>query len=568
MAEVGEPAPATRQWLFGPGSDLLLGCGLGSIAIMVIQAWTGPALARWVPGALIILLFALPHYGATLVRVYEDPADRRKYRFFSVWATALVGAAFIASIYGPAVGSIVLTVYLTWSPWHYTGQNYGIALMMLARRGVVVSGRPKRVLQASFLLSYGLTFLALHGVRYDGIYAPVSYGGTVLELLPIGIPHSAVGIGIAVVGAAYLLTLSVSIVWLLRKGGLAAALPCLVLMATQALWFSIPVPIRHWDLAAEGSVFRNVYTAYGFLLIAGAHSLQYLWITTYYGTEVAPAVKAKATPVRSRALFLGKATLLGYAVWTLPALIFAPGVLGRLPHESGLALIVAAVVNLHHFLLDGAVWKLRDGRVARVLLGISRASPPSAEIAPKAREGGPGGVWLRRSFYGLGALCAAYGMLTYWGGDFGFTGALSRGDNVAAREAVEVLRWLGRDGPAKRTELGRGLARSGSLSAARTEFERSLELQPTARAWQSLGQLSDQQGNWSAAATAYDSALALEPGDGSNHYRAGRAWLAAGRPDLAVRRLERAVGLVPDAKVVGLSLEHARRELAAARLPD
>jgi hypothetical protein len=34
----------------------------------------------------------------------------------------------------------------------------------------------------------------------------------------------------------------------------------------------------------------------------------------------------------------------------------------------GLGLLTASIVNLHHFVLDGAIWTLRDGRVARMLL--------------------------------------------------------------------------------------------------------------------------------------------------------------------------------------------------------
>ena len=31
-------------------------------------------------------------------------------------------------------------------------------------------------------------------------------------------------------------------------------------------------------------------------------------------------------------------------------------------------LIFTALVNIHHFILDGAIWKLRDGRIATLLL--------------------------------------------------------------------------------------------------------------------------------------------------------------------------------------------------------
>jgi len=556
---MSDAGPDKRGWLFGSGTDLILGCGLGSMAIMVVQVVLGQdVLAGWVPGALLVLLFSLPHYGATLVRVYEDPADRRKYQFFSVGATLLVSVTFVASLYGHWVGSLVLTIYLTWSPWHYTGQNYGISLMLAARRGVTISATTKRFLHASFIASYVLTALALHSARPDGLYAPVSYGDSVFELLPIGIPHEWVGAAIVLVGIVYAVSTGIGIRGLVRGGRFRAALPALVLIATQALWFTVPVPIRHWELAAEGSIFRSVYTAYGFLWIAGCHAIQYLWITTYYATESEKARRGQPSAPRRRLSFLWRATLMGYAVWTLPALLFAPGALGRLPHESGLALMVAAVVNLHHFILDGAVWKLRDGRVARVLLRSGPDVPSDPEPLTTRRV-----PWLRRSFQALGVACLAYAGLASWAGDFGFSEALQRGDLAASRQALERLAWIGREGPSRHTEFGRRLAREGQPLAARSEFQRSLRLTPTVRGFQSLGLLHEQALEWRLAATAYDSALALEPDDVSNLFRAGRGWLESGQATRAVPLLERAAGLAPDENLIALTLARARREAGA-----
>ena len=67
------PQPAAR-WLFGPWRDLLFGCGLWYIAALGALAFVGPAL-REHGGVLalsfISLLVLTPHYGATLLRVYE-----------------------------------------------------------------------------------------------------------------------------------------------------------------------------------------------------------------------------------------------------------------------------------------------------------------------------------------------------------------------------------------------------------------------------------------------------------------------------------------------------------------
>jgi len=210
--------------------------------------------------------------------------------------------------------------------------------------------------------------------------------------------------------------------------------------------------------------------------------------------------------------------------------------------------------------LRGAVWKLRDGRVARVLL---RSDPgPERDPRPLEAAGATGTPWLRRSLQVLGAACVIYGAFTFWVGDFGFARALSSGNIPAAREAVRRLAWLGRDGPSRHTELGRRLAREGDLEGARRAFEQGLALAPTARGFQSLGLLHEHEREWQLAATAYDSALAVGPEDASTLFRAGRAWLESGRPDRAIPLLERAERLEPDEKLVSLNLARARREAA------
>ena len=61
--------------------------------------------------------------------------------------------------------------------------------------------------------------------------------------------------------------------------------------------------------------------------------------------------------------FYGKSMLAGQLLWGLPALVFAPMMIGSFSYSADVALLVASTVNLHHFVLDGAIWRLRDDRV-------------------------------------------------------------------------------------------------------------------------------------------------------------------------------------------------------------
>src|SRR5262245_29554247 len=121
-------ADARRGWLVGPLPDLFLGCGLGYVVLVAAVAVLNPdmaALQGWMP--LVILVTGVPHYGATLLRAYSTAEARRRYAFHAVHLTALLWALFVAAVYQPALASLLITLYLTWSPWHYAGQNYGLA---------------------------------------------------------------------------------------------------------------------------------------------------------------------------------------------------------------------------------------------------------------------------------------------------------------------------------------------------------------------------------------------------------------------------------------------------------
>ncbi len=110
---------AAKRWLYGPVPDLLIGCGLWYVLALAVLAGPGDAIRRGGAMTLLpfaVLLFSTPHYGATLLRVYESHRDRRHYAVFAVWASLALAALFVAGVYSPVLGSWILTVYITWSP--------------------------------------------------------------------------------------------------------------------------------------------------------------------------------------------------------------------------------------------------------------------------------------------------------------------------------------------------------------------------------------------------------------------------------------------------------------------
>jgi hypothetical protein len=447
-APVGIAPRAPSPWLFGSAFDLLFGAGLAYLVTLPLLSWWSGAsgVATW-PGDVAIFLsiaFASPHYGATLLRVYEHRADRRKYALFAVYASALTLALFGAGLQNAWVGSLVLTAYVTWSPWHFAGQNYGISLLFLRRRGVPIDATAKRLVYASFVLSSALAILAIHTANAQLVFAQTAVDASgAYQVLRFGIPPAIATRLAPLLGVAYAGVLLAATLRLRGGARWSDLVAPALLVATHALWFVLPA------IGSTTGAYDATTLAFAPIWISTAHSLQYLWITCFYAQRSQAPVGVAA--------FLAKATLAGAAITLLPNLLFVPGLLGSsLPHGIGVGVLLFATVNLHHFVLDGAVWKLRDGRVARALLRDATAEDDAADPRRSRR-------WLRPILFAGGAIALAAIPLTVYERRV----AVSPTAPVARVEtALDRLAWLGRDGAAAWIGLATRHASEGRADAA------------------------------------------------------------------------------------------------------
>src|SRR5207302_6306160 len=76
--------------------------------------------------------------------------------------------------------------YLTWSPWHYMGQNFGLMLMFVHRSELKIDRRDRNVLWMSFVASYLLTFLFFHtGPSTAPFWISIGFPPSLLDTLRI-----------------------------------------------------------------------------------------------------------------------------------------------------------------------------------------------------------------------------------------------------------------------------------------------------------------------------------------------------------------------------------------------
>jgi tetratricopeptide (TPR) repeat protein len=554
---IASPGSSPRGgWLFGPVPDLLLGCGVGYALVLVLLCFFGTEIrtALWA-GALpfVSVLVGAPHYGATLLRVYERREDRRAYALFAVHATIVLALLFVIATRSVWLGSLLLTIYLSWSPWHYTGQNYGLALLFLRRRGVAVDPTTKRWVYASFLFSYVVVFLALHSNAPGAEYTPPLYVAEVYRVLSLGLPSVAGDAAFLGALGAYGVASCVAVVRLLRRGSLGAIAPSLLLAGTQALWFALPVAMRRFGFLSHLEPFAPQHAGWYFFFAALAHSVQYVWVTSYFAKN-APGFGGLPS-------YLGKALLAGTALWCVPALVFAPDVLGRVPYDAGLSALVAACVNLHHFVLDGAIWKLRDGRIARILLRTAEAQgAPPAPVAGRS--------WIRWTAWAAGAISLGIFTVGFIETEVGLRNAARDLDTARMRAAMERLDWIGRESATNHLGFGRVLEGKGETAAALHQYERSVELHPTVEGWVAIASIHEGAQRVVPAQEAIEHAVALAPSDPALLYRSASLARRSGDHERALARLERAVELDPDRTLFRRALERERARAAAAAAPS
>lgn len=538
------PSSAAGPWLWNPAADLLLGCGLLYAAIFVVMAFAGPAIRLAQPAflsPLLILLVTTPHYGATLVRVYEDTAERRRYVLFTVWLSLLICFVIGLAVFNPVLASLIVTLLFTWSPWHYTASNYGVAVLFLRRRGVEVSVRAKRLLYASFVISFAMVAVSMNVQGNAPSKTPLGYTATDVHFVSLNIPAQIADLLLALLLVAFVATLVGAWVDLSRKARVKDLIPTALLSLAQVLWFTLPLLVFRWQLAPGIESINIEHRAYYFFWVAAAHCVQYLWCTAYY--------ERASSRWRGVLPYWGKVILAGSAVWTFPVLLlgpmgigrFAPDSGGALSYETGLALLVSAGVNFHHFMLDGVIWKLRNMRIASILI---RDTPEEDSEFGPSRLPRP---FARRASWGLAGVALVISLFVNWQRYVSTPSAWERSDYAAVARSQDRLGWLGYDSHAVRADLGDAVGAKGDLAGSIHHYEASLRLKPrVADLHYRLATALRADKQTELAIAQFREALAIHPNMANARYGLGNALASEARYIEAIDEYRLAIAADPD----------------------
>jgi tetratricopeptide (TPR) repeat protein len=361
--DASAPFSVRNPWIYKPWIDLTVGCGAWSAPLLLLAFYATSTYSRgWtVAFYFLALLFNYPHFMATVYRAYHTRTEFEKYRIFTVHIALLLAlAGVVAHAWFPLL-PWVFTLYICWSPWHYTGQNFGLMMMFARRSGLAPSSTERNAIHLSFVASFLLLMLSFHtGPSGDPLILSLDLAAK------FTLPARAVLALFFIAATGWALTS------MARRSNLRAIVAPLTLAVTQFLWFLLPAMIELF------SGHEVPQTRYSSGILAVLHSTQYLWITSYYQER-----EARAAGDTHFKFWRYLVTLIAGGI-----ALFIPGpwIVSRVFHVDFAAsfLTFTALVNIHHFILDGALWKLRDSRVAALLLNSSEKTQDANSNAQNA----------------------------------------------------------------------------------------------------------------------------------------------------------------------------------------
>jgi len=543
MTSQSSAPTSTARWIHNPALDLIVGCGAWSAPLLLLSYSSLANSPTWAIAFYGLALFLnYPHYMSTLYRAYHNEADFQKYRIFTVHITGLVLLTAVLSHFRFSILPWIFTLYLTTSPWHYTGQNYGIFMMFARRAGAQIEENTRQAIYSAFVLTYAILFLNLHTGPSDRLF------------LSLGIPETPALIARIVLGVALLAFAVYGFRGLIRQTGWKAATPSLVMFSSQVLWFLVP------GLLVLLKGISLPQSRYSTGVLAAMHSAQYLWITSYYARRESSAEGTRWRPfVYFAVLIVGGIALFMPGPW-LASYVF---------HYDFTAsfLIFTALVNLHHFILDGAIWKLRDGRIAALLLNTQERVAAAAGAA--SGSAGRAWAWMRsqatvpRAF----RIATAIFLLALAGLDQTRYALVVHNDNLNALQQAAALNPFD---TSLEMRIARKHADAGDSDAAISAYEQAIatNLVDPAPRIAFLKYLSANRRFAEADAIA-KAALAHWPNDPDLLVNHGILSENLGRPEEAVTSWEKALAADPSQTAVHLYLadELDRQQKPEAAIP-
>jgi hypothetical protein len=345
----GEHRPG---WFVSGRVDILFVFGLGALLSVILFAAGGHKGIFLVGAVGFSLLSDLPHVLTTSARIWLDPRERSRYWVHYVVSFVVVGAVVAVCWFGGWFVPL-LAIWAYWQVLHVLKQHFGIINLYAVKNGYKgPRNKIKYALYGTCLAPVG--FRAAHGLRfceYEVLGHRLPFSNLSVPVPPI---PAAVVIGGFVCAAVLLMIAGAEQIKLRRDGQRSLPAMSVATFAIAALSYNLS--------------YLLVSDLFALILIATTtHSLQYHLINwtrnnTRFARTDSPDDKklllARLSTRKALPLYIAFFAGLGILAGQLDTIIFA----------------VPLIFVLHHFYMDGSLWKTKSNPELAHDLGIVRAA--------------------------------------------------------------------------------------------------------------------------------------------------------------------------------------------------
>lgn len=295
----------------------------------------------------LLLLCNHAHFAASTVRLYTKPGTFDDLPFLTmVLPLVTLAVAWPLVAFADQIGRHVYSLYLSWSPYHYAAQTFGLATMYCYRSGCRLDRIEWWVLRGVCLLPFGVSIISGaplgFGLGWLFPYRVLADDPVVLAVLRVALEVLRWGS----LAAPLALFVWIGLRSARRRAASAAsrtAMPLisLCLMLSNASWWGL---LTYWDAQVWGTVL---------------HGLQYLGIMAVFHSEDQMRRPGnRHGRAYHAAVLIVLCVGLGYLLFQCWPRAYVLAGYGKV--ES--VFMIVAIINIHHFVVDAYIWRIRKDR--------------------------------------------------------------------------------------------------------------------------------------------------------------------------------------------------------------
>ena len=353
----------TRYFVNAPVDFFFIG-GASFILFAFLLLFYTDARTPEVITAAVMLSWAInwPHFSMSTYRLYQSKSNIQQYPITAyVIPFIVLGGVVLSFTFPDIVAPYFVKLFMLWSPYHFSGQTLGITFIYAMRSGIRLSSLERKVITSFVLGTYFLSTIRAETSRDGYTFYGVQYPS-------MQIPQWIANIAEYAMWAAIIAFVAMVVYWSYRNRRI---LPLMVILpgATQYLWFV-----------------QSVYMPSFQEFVPMLHSLQYILIA--WGIQLKEKMDVKKIEPSKKYVvtetsrwfvinFIGGVTLF----YMLPDIGVAMGYTSLF----SIAIIYAAI-QIHHFFVDGVIWKLKNKTVSHPLMmtfeDLTAARPEARQTQP------------------------------------------------------------------------------------------------------------------------------------------------------------------------------------------